>query len=576
MLSFFSKPRAIALAYIYLCADLYNTHPVCYIHPYLLCCYDLILCRMYHPRQQGHSQQPSGSRHVSALSQDTTASGIADSTISNGDSLRLSHFPQPPASIPTTPISRESGTPSPSRSAFNIRTAPLVPQRRPLPVPTAQRPPNPYPSNAPPRNGTDRSDRSAPSALSQAPPSRQDAVGSSKMLHRDPVSPFDWHDGASSIGMDPTEDRLLSTSFITSLLQESKRDNTRHSVGSDALSGFSEMTYPPLASSYPEEYTQLSRYSPSVKKSSQRPPGGRPPPSSFMPIPESSNRLSGDSETLYMPTDHQSTMMGAARPGIQGTAVVGVASATMHNVSTNKHRIPYDGSPYTGGLTSGGFEANFPSPGVNTRFLKENPATPQTRESMHSAKSAAPSFMSRISSLPSIRRVLTWRKVKPLPPVPLIPHIPVAAEIEHRKADESKSLPDLVNRAGALQGLLEKGYHPHHSINSYYANLKSDGLLSGFDDTDTISPGTNPTDTPPPNRNHKPPGNLRSQWRRPAALVSKSKAPKKRTAFIVLGIFLVVALVAVGTAVGINVGRRSKVPSSVCPDSFVGASCNLS
>ncbi|KAF5377537.1 hypothetical protein D9615_005316 [Tricholomella constricta] len=385
------------------------------------------------------------------------------------------------------------------------------------------------------------------------------------------VTPYDWHDGASSIGMDATEDRLLSTSFITSLLQENpgNRTNYRVSYGSDALSGFSEMTYPPLASSYTDAHVHSS---PSTTTTlPQRPQDGRSPPSAFVPVRESPSRLSGDSDTLYSTRDHNTSVVRKASvsQGLHGASVVGVASATLRSLPS--HHVPSvgdGGSPlYTDGqpFLSRDEHANRPTP----RFPRPNPS--QTRESMHSAKSAVPSFISRISSHRSVRRILAWRRVKPLPPVPLIPHISIAAELEHRRNDDMKSLPDLVNRADALQGFLEKGYHPHQSITSYYAAHKGEGLPSTFDDADTVFPNTTGTDA-----SRKPALNVTAAWPRlPNGAVREGPPPpKKRRTFIILGVFLAVSLVAVGTAVGITVGRK-KSALAVCDGSLVGAACNL-
>ncbi|KAF8078521.1 hypothetical protein FPV67DRAFT_59752 [Lyophyllum atratum] len=519
--------------------------------------------------QPGDTGRPSGPRHISARSQDTNASGIADSTISYGESL--SQFPQPPASIPTTPIRSDFGTPSPSRSTFSARNAPLMPLRRkPLPVPGAAGTSNipsynfPHTSKAGGSNTSARSGRSGVSASHL--PGRQPGTQ---------VSPYDWHDGASSIGMDATEDRLLSTSFITSLLQENSanRMNHRASYGSDAVSGFSEMTYPPLASSYTDTSPSATRALP------HRPPAGRPPPSAFAPIHESPSRLSGDSDTIYSVGDHPNSIVRKASvsQGMHGASVVGVASATLHSIPSH-----HDSSYGDGGSPS--YTDNHPflpndghAGAARPRFLQHDPI-PRTRESMHSAKSAVPSIISRISSHRSVRRILKWRKAKPLPQVPMIPHIPTAAELENRREDEMKSLPELANRVDALGGFLEKGYHPHRSnITTYYAAHKGEILTSTFDDGDTVLQGTTGTDASRSSRAQNPAVNVTTAWPRlptdgPAR--KRLPMPQKRRTFIFLGVFLVVSLVAVATAVGITVGRK-KPSLAVCEGSLVGNACNL-
>ena len=133
-------------------------------------------------------------RHLSSGSIDTTASGIAESTISLG----LARFPEPPSSFPTPPLRSDS----PSTASVG---------RRPLP----QRPVH------------------SPHSQTHIPLSTR--------------SPHDWHDGASSIAVDPKDERLLPASLITTLLQEDRRASTT----SDAQSGISEMTYPPANRALP-------------------------------------------------------------------------------------------------------------------------------------------------------------------------------------------------------------------------------------------------------------------------------------------------------------------------------------
>jgi hypothetical protein len=536
---------------------------------------------MYHTRRNVGTRRPSrSSRHAPSASQDTNASGIADSTISYGESLRLSQFPNPPASIPSTPILSEFGTPSPGHSAFNLHIAPLVPQRKHQSNSNAG--PSAASSSSAHLNSTARTESPVYSTHSQATTTHHQT----RDLYPHPpstahtLSPYDWHDGASSIGMDATEDRLLSTSFITSLLQEhaGTRANHRASYGSDALSGFSEMTYPPLASSFSDD--QSSRRSPSARTLPQRPQGARPPPSAFNPIPESPDRLSGDSATLYSNMDHNPSVLRKASisrlHNTQGASVVGMMPATLHSVSKNggipSYRDPDDMSQYKGGYSS------LPYPYTPARSPKDSSQTPQNRGSMHSAKSAVPSFISRISSHSSVRRVLAWRRVKPLPPVPTIPNIPIATEIEQRRVDESRPLPELVNRAGALQGLLEKGYHPHRSLNSHYVTPKGEGLISAFDDGDTIIRGDSSVDVQHDDGSGKPLRNLTIN-RHNVSDNSRFKEniipKKKKRTLIVLGAFLVVALAAVGTAVGISLHRKGNALPT-CSGNLVGATCNLS
>ncbi|KAG6849871.1 hypothetical protein H0H93_004220 [Arthromyces matolae] len=498
---------------------------------------------------QPSQRKQTGSGHVAARSQDTTASGLAESTIS------FSQFPQPPASIPSTPILSEAGSLSPSRSNFTPRTAPSG-LSRPLPVPRA---PNPDNFSFPPKTkGTSNfSGTVSPSELSAASSSNYQRPNVS-------VSPYDWHDGASTIGMDVTEDRLLSTSFITSLLQQSSPSGTqRKSFASDAGSGFSEMTYPPLASSYPNFPTASP--STSTRQIVHR-PAARPPPSSFAPIYESPDRLSGDSSTLYG-VDQDALVLRKAGLGhrVQGNSVVGIPSATFHELPSPLHD---DGSSPVYSDSQAFIPRNHD--GSTAKVRTGGPThNSRNRDSVHSTKSVVSSFISRLSSHRSIRRILTWRQGKPLPPVPLIPHISLATELEHRRADEMAPLPDLVNRADALEEYLEKGYHPHRSLTSYsyYVTNKGQGLSSTIDDTDTVlrpSAGKSPSPVP------------RFQIQTQPALSKRvaTITPKRRRTLILIAVFLVISLAAIATAIGITVGRRS-ASTPVCPTNLAGATCNL-
>lgn len=535
-----------------------------------------------------HRQKPErtspATRHISVASQDTTASAIADSTISYGESLRLSQFPNPPSSLPTTPVRSDYGAP-PGRSNS---TAPLVPNRK-----------------RPPAGVVEPSSASAASGGSGAADSTRSNYSGSALINSRPMvvlpyppslpsralSPHDWHEGASSIDVDATEDRLLPTSFITSLLQENRslRANHRLSVGSDAFSGISEMTYPPLSGyleTQPNHSTNNPRFSSQIVRSpsNQRPLGARPPPGAFMSIPELPDRTSGDSAILYHQDPQQHSVIGTASVSrglrVQGASVVGVMPATLHTVSSKHDTVATSNYSWgaingvdddkSGANEFGGAAPRYSSALASTaasRFYRINSGAHQKRESMHSAKSAAPSFLSRISSNRSFQRVFTpWRTAKPLPPVPLIPHIPVATEREHRRADEVRPLPELVHRAGALQGMLENGYHPHQSLNSYYTSHQLEGLTSTFNDASTQeTSGLGP---------HSRKLNPGEPWPDSPKIRRGFMPRKKKRALIILGIFIIVAIVAIGTAVGVAVRRKAyRLPN--CSGNFTGVACDL-
>ncbi|KAJ6503431.1 hypothetical protein C8R47DRAFT_1106109 [Mycena vitilis] len=366
------------------------------------------------------------------------------------------------------------------------------------------------------------------------------------------ISPYDWHEGASSIDVDATEHSLLSTSFITSLLRENPDHPASQSHRTSIASDFSEMTYPPPR-------TQFSLRNPP----SQRPHGARPPPTSFQPIPEAATV--SDDDTLYSNHDAAVRTASVSRPGLRGTQVVGVASGTLRNIKSVSSTPSY-------GLKGEELEYEPPAPvpysaalpstaGTQRRFLPET--SPGVRASMHSTRSHVPSFVS--SSTRSIRRMFTWRK-KPLPPVPKIASLSVAQEAEFKQKDEATSLSQLLLRSDALRSALDHGQHPHHSFAS-----KDPGIYTSFDDQESAGRGTPQLlNAPHPDWSNGPSSpQLKAETRANTLM-------KKRRIWIVMCIFLVVALGAVGAAVGITVhNRNSKGTASACSGNLVGAACNL-
>lgn len=413
------------------------------------------------------------------------------------------------------------------------------------------------------------------------------------------MSPYNWHGGASSIDVDATEDRLLPTSFITSLLQENKdhRRANRTSYASTALTGISEMTYPPLMNHSVSGNIISARYS-SARVAPHRPQDSLPPPSSF-PQPSNlsnpSKRVSGDSETLHSIQGHPSIIRTASisRTPVPGTSVVGITSATLRNISpsgqaTSTHDYDsdtlrdmekaYQRKLFTTHESDDELLANYKSfdpdyspalpstAGTQRRFLRDSARPdPNSRNSMHSNKSAAPSLFSRISGISSIRRVFTWRKVKPLPPVPIIPNIPISVEAAHRKEEELTPLPDLVNRAGVLHDLLDRDQHPHRSFISQPGFLERSAPYDGYEHQrrKVVFLGY-PGPTPPrvlPSNGHP--------------IISTNLVPRKNKRLcIMISIFIIAALAALGAGVGATVGKN-KGGKFNCPANFTGASCNL-
>ncbi|PPQ85886.1 hypothetical protein CVT25_015828 [Psilocybe cyanescens] len=522
------------------------------------------------------NRYPPGPRHVSGASLDTNASGIAESTISLG----LSRFPEPPSSIPSTPLRTNFDSLSPSRTVFNPASLPPISPLRRAPPPPPRGPSIPSSDPSPSFNSTPSQPPRPPAHSSQ--PSSSNA------------SALEWHDGASSIGLDAAEDRLLPTSFITSLLQENKelRKNKRTSYASDAFSGISEMTYPPVTSQSDSVNSFGNRYTSGKVLPNQRLLDSRSPPPSSFPRPskastKSSNRQSDGSETLHSMQGYPSLARVAVVGGVPGSAsTTGPAPPYTKSASSqissdsigsiekgyqNKLSTTYE----VGDEQIADYSRNnsWPATGeTQRRLLRDNaPKDPPARDSVHSFKSMAPSFISKISGI-SLRHVFPWRRVKPLPPVPLIPNISVAEANAHRKQEEAAPLPDLVNRAGVLHEMLDNGHRPYDSShNSLYQNLPDPasmpyeqyeaearklGLQEGPAQAQIFH--SNPSSTNNGRRVNAP----------------RFASTKKKRMYLILSILLIVVLAAIGAGVGVSIGKKKQSHPSCSGDS-VGAGCTL-
>ena len=104
-------------------------------------------------------------------------------------------------------------------------------------------------------------------------------------------------------------------------------------------------------------------------------------------------------------------------------------------------------------------------------------------------------------------------------------------------------LPTLVERRGILLNLLERGIHPHHSVDGNF--LKQSDLK--------------------PLRNEEASGSYRSM-----AVQSKRKTLFDKVAIPVVVSLLVITAIIVGSVVGTTMHRRH------CPNDMTGARCNLS
>ncbi|KAJ3514374.1 hypothetical protein NLJ89_g2411 [Agrocybe chaxingu] len=499
-------------------------------------------------------------RHSHATSLDTNASGIAESTISLG----LSRFPEPPSSIPTTPLrtNPEGYFNSPSRSTFESIALPsLSPLRT---TPHSARSPNP-PGKPPPTFSRYNHIHSLnQSSNAPMPPHVSEPPQPSSSSHI--LAAYDWHDGESGVDVDATEDRLLPTSFITSLLQENKesRRARRNSyAASEAFSGISEMTYPPIER----------------PPHNQRSEESRPPPSAYSQRNKLFNRASGDSETLHSTQGYSSRTgvhppSGSGAAGLQSGSSASQVSSTMDSdtIRSMDKGFPQSklGTTYELGddpdyksYSMDAYQAVLPLTTAARRRTQEYQPTHERRGSVHSAKSSAPTFMSRVSGF-SLRRILPWKTVKPLPPVPIIPDISVATQNAHRRQEEAAPLPDLVNRAGALRDLLEKGQHPHQSISSF----------SAFRDSTTYDrisdSGTRKSEYPGSRQLTMTSQLQKSQGSSSHRLASN---PRRRRICIVLMILVVLVLAAVGIGVGLTLGKKNSQPN--CEGNLAGSICSL-
>ena len=396
----------------------------------------------------------STSRHRTVHSLTTNASGIADSTISYGtvDALhsQLGHFPPPPSELPTptTPTS-----PAFLISAPAVHIAPLrLPQRNPhpdVPSETSQgpqqqhHPPIHYPPEEPiPPNGSLRPLRRQPSFNTYA---TGGTVGS--------LSPFDWHEGSSSIDVHPHDDRMLPTSFITSLISSSEHGSPRSNPAmmtpvqnsaqlfsggndQDAISTSSDATYPP------------HNYPPTPSPNKAIPPGA-----AYL---ESSGRSSKTSSVGMTTLD-----TGRDEPSV-------LSHTPLVHPTQRYEPIEED--------TVGELQARGESPkhssGPNSPWRTFRDRR-QSLASTRTTKSYVSSLISKLSRVTSRRQATP----KPLPPLPTIP-----AELrnqEYRKFEESMPLPQLANRADVLSKMLAKGHTPDsgdRSPSNRYQSMPSTGV----------------------------------------------------------------------------------------------------
>ncbi|KAI9513030.1 hypothetical protein F5148DRAFT_972413 [Russula earlei] len=558
----------------------------------------------------------SPSRHLARPSLATSASGIADSTISfntyatgiTEGSLRLSQFPPPPVTIPSTasptsdrfphspaqstfpvtapprpgPIT-DLGQPSPSQSTFTVTAPP-----RPGPI-TGLGQPSPSQSTftviAPPPPGPI-------AGLGQSSPSQSTfEVSANSIRRRVPLSPHDWHEGSSIITVDPTEDRMLSTSFITELLSSTASLNSPDSPlprppssQADERSIVSEKSYPPS----PHHYVPVAGPS-RVPRSPLSPHSPQP----FLGQSVDSH-YNGEDDTVgsYSYEGHAAIIRPA--PGLtKNISVIGMAPATLRHIgsassipeslhprsqTTYGSTVPLNLYPISGfppGIDQTSFADIQPVTGTSPFLPSKTPEShsstfaksqtiSQRRESAYSTRSMRSHVSSLISTAGqhtarAARATLEWMRVKPLPRLPTIPNVSLSQEQEHRRMEGAVPLPQLAERADRLTALLDTGHLPHDS--AY--------LSPGFGSDKDGSGGQGRRSVYPDESQPGSPLKTPKSKSLPKVPISRSRKIK-----LFVGVSVLALLILIGIVIGVTVGHKH-VHGLSCPSNRTGNTCSL-
>ena len=546
------------------------------------------------------------SRHRAHLSLTTSASGVADSTISYNTyatgvtegSLCLSQFPPPPMTIPSSPTV-DPYLPSPSRSTFTV-TAPsraysggqpspvwstftaaaqasyasrsVTPIVRPglvldqdLPSPahssfTITSPPSACTSpllpatNANrgyPDDGSSSRGRGRPGGGSQSPTS---------LLMAGKLSPYDWHEGSSIISLEPAEERMLSTSAITGLLSSNSPDKTP-SPHDDSRRGV-----------YPPSHTGANN------------------PISETSYPPHSLR---HNEPIYGENDTMASSSYGEHPNIVRTAhgrkisVVSTIPATLPYMASEgepseshhpRSQTTYGSTAPLNPLPPSAFSSAMDkmqsayiqaSIGTPQHLTPERPLSPnlssgkasskpQRRTSAHSSKSVKSHVSSLISAVGhrtarAARSTMGWMQIKPLPPIPTIPHTSIYQEQEHRRMEGAVPLPQLAERADRLAVMLDTGHLPHDDITRPSSRFYSDKDSPAYSDKYQSE------------RRHSS-RRSKSFFKRPISRSEKTK--------LYIGASVLALLVLVGIIVGVVVSH-GHAHSPSCAANRTGNTCSL-
>lgn len=385
------------------------------------------------------SQRRQRPDHLSVTSLYTNASTLADSTISFGstwtgdngeDRLRFSHFPQPPATLPDASLRSEFDTPphTPRQDTFDRSSLTSTPRAAVFPnfVFGSPRPKIAIQTTAPlvaraknssgaqnlvspqfvssPSSGLpESSDHSTlrdeprfPERAPYSPASKQRGGPSAKPLSSaaSAVS-YDWNDGSSVVSVNSREERLLSTSFITSLLTEvvdhqgnsynawERATETVENSGTRDLNSKLSLSSPqrqpgrerndhsehdaPVYSSFPQHTRSTSSSAPplySPDHSQPSPSAGHPPKSLFPGHQTSAQEVVRDDPraTVISPrpsaeysdmTHSEEVIQSAVRTtalswsrNASGPSIVGVAPAyTLRSLPSVRSTVNADGLP---------------------------------------------------------------------------------------------------------------------------------------------------------------------------------------------------------------------------------------
>jgi len=477
-------------------------------------------------------------RHRPARSLATNASGIADSTISYGtvDALhsQLGHFPPPPSEVPTPT--------TPTFHTFFTPVTPLnLPQRDPHPdAPSesfrqlpSQRPPIHYPPEEQiPPNAAPPQLRRQPSFKTYA---TSETAGS--------LSPFDWHEGSSSIDVDPHDGRMLPTSFITSLISSSENGSPRSNLASmpplqssaqlfsggndlDATSSISDATYPP------HNYPPLS------------------PPNGAIPRGTAYLESSGRSKT---------SSVGAltSETGHDGPSVR--SHTPLMNLTQIYYPIEEDAM---GELQARGEASKRSSQGRRQSLI-----------STRTTKSHVSSLLSKLSRVASRKLA----RVKPLPPVPTIPG--ELRNSDYQKFEESMPLPQLANRADVLSRMLARGHMPHSDYppSNIYRSTPAPGVeihWNGVTQTADASRSNWPTTREVSSYKYHPEEKVATS-NRSAGFWERLITRFGKKGVVAMLVVIAVLLIVLAVLLGVLLRKKSTTVLPKCPTGTTGTGCEI-